>query len=168
MKFPISLATLAISTVASAYCVPPSPQSSIVEGQQFISEKLRIPGQNELQYCSSQFKRGPITFSDVSTKPRVPVVNQPFEVDMKGTLHVPLSSRAKIRVYDLTTDYDLTEPIDFLTYMKKNGAEVPTNVGEFHIRFTFTPQLAYPPKIGIELYNSERSLLLCVKTLLFF
>ncbi|CCU77641.1 CSEP0160 putative effector protein [Blumeria hordei DH14] len=168
MKFPVSLVTIAISTVALAYCVPPSPPPSIVEGQKFFSKNLKLPGANELLYCSSQFKRGPITFSNVTTNPSVAVANKLFEVDMKGSLSIPLSDGIKIRVYDLTTDQDLSEPIDFFSFMKRNGAEVPTSVGDFHVSFAFTPQFVFAPKIGINLYTPEGYLLLCLRSLLFY
>ena len=166
MKFPISLATLATSTVALAYCVPPLTLPTTPEGQEIFSNDLKIPGPNYLQYCSSEFEEGPILLTDVIINPSIPLLTQMNYVDMSGFLGVPLSHGAKFRIYDILTGRDLSESVDLFKYMNSIGVEVPTKVGHFHLSFPFKPQFPkyYSFQIGIELYNSEGTKLLCVQT----
>ncbi|CCU77642.1 unnamed protein product [Blumeria hordei] len=166
MKFPVSLVTIAISTVALAYCVPPSSQPTLPEGQEVISNSLKVPGENALEYCSSEFLSYPIRLFNVAIKPTIPTINEQVEVFVDGFTGIPLSPEVQLRVFDWASGRDLSEPINFFKYMNSINAQVPDHVGQFRLFFRFKPEptILYSGQIGIELNYRKDFKLLCVKT----
>ncbi|CCU82154.1 CSEP0041 putative effector protein [Blumeria hordei DH14] len=165
MKLSINLATLAISTLVSAYCVQPALQPTISEKQEVLTNAKHIPGQNILAYCNDNPAEHIIQLKTVNIVPFVPVIGENVQVYIFGFTYIPIHEGIFIRVFDWKTREDLITPAKLFSVMRNFGGQLPL-MGNFDENFQFTSQISrlLNHEIGIELYYPDGLKLLCVKT----
>ncbi|CCU77743.1 CSEP0392 putative effector protein [Blumeria hordei DH14] len=141
MKLSINLATLAFSTLVTAYCVQPALQPTISEEQEVIKKSHKIPGHNFLEYCNDNPDDNLLKLESVDIDPIMPVIDGSVNVNIKGFTPVPITDEIFIRILDWKTRQDLITPVELLSLLRKSFIETPI-VGNFQECLGFRPHLS--------------------------